>query len=949
MSPQSVQRETIASLAKELVQLAAVVRDVDALARGPHRVRAALAVLRTHVALGAALGPEHAAAWALRGRMPLERALAAVGGESNEAFDVRPALLDAPPFSERRTELLVRGLHLRGRKAILHRVQVELATDPESAHALAVRAPQPWTAEATRLAQTGILRFGRSDVFVAPANDDAALRFPPSVALARACAQAGAYDAYLRVKAALGLREPTLDVIAAFAAGDDRMALGRLARLSACARDRAHAALVSLAIQRTGTLRAEWLARKIKSSKLRAAAFGAIVHADAIALRVRRELEKEIRNVQPLEHALLSAEVALVRQSQHALFQSLDRAGRLLCQTTPLALLGDGSPTSWERALRCTLALLFSDQTPPRSLRFSRATLLALAHSAFVRREIAPLVPLCPPKLEPLVERVPERYQRFASMLRGLSIEQRVRRLRAPERVRELTRATRDQLLCPTCRDEAIVAGALLKSDAVEVPSEATCALRAAFDFGVALSPRGPSQRRVLLNAAKASLRAVRVARASEIVRLRVATLRQLESSCVADLAGQLLVECELPKAVRLELLELVVRQRASSAARFVWSHFGTLTDGGRDADDVLACVERMRVVEPRTAKAWERLRGACGGLDACDFWTSFLAVWQATFHRSGSRRLLAVCSASLQAGELPCDGRLAAEIIVRGIRRWGRKGLRGLFERGTERDREWAVLACEPDSNRSWSVERWEKILGQIDGTGSVDAVIVARFASKLPKAPLLGARELLSGCAPTPDLQKPVDLEHGLELVYLDKSRELLSFLRLADCVGCCFSSDSPHYEGEMKTSQWILRLFRDPLSYGFHVRRVADGARVGFVFGGFGLLGGDPALLLNGIYLRRQEPAVRARVLNAIEGAFARPLGIPLLGVANRYAGAGELPPDYRFETRRGTRLRALRDERGAPQRTVYDDISERVNEETDLSLHFKSTLPAADVCS
>ena len=91
------------------------------------------------------------------------------------------------------------------------------------------------------------------------------------------------------------------------------------------------------------------------------------------------------------------------------------------------------------------------------------------------------------------------------------------------------------------------------------------------------------------------------------------------------------------------------------------------------------------------------------------------------------------------------------------------------------------------------------------------------------------------------------------------------------------------------------------------------------------------------------------MRAGVLNAIEGAFARPLGIPLLGVANRYAGAGELPPEYRFETRRGIRLRALRDERGAPQRTIYDDISERVNEETDLALHFKSALPSGDSCN
>jgi hypothetical protein len=937
MSRQSSAQGAIALLAKGLVQLAAAVRAVDALERGPHRVRAALAVLRAHAELGAALGVEHAPAWTVQGRAPLERALALMSGEEH-VLDARAALLEAATSCERRVELLVRGLRLRGRAAVLHRVSVELATRPAEALDWAERAPQPWTAEATRLAKTGVARLGKLELFVPAADHSSADRFPPSRAFAAACARAGAYDALSRIMRALPSHDGVLEVIALFAAEDRKSALGRLAQLSARDRDRALLALVSLEIEKRGAVFAESLARKIRGSKRRASAFAAIVHAQAIGLAVRRDLLNELQDVHPLEQALLMAEIAVARQSPYAVSRALEHAAKLLCQKTPLETLDDTRPSPWERALRCGLALALSGHTPPRVLNFSRKSLLVMAESAFVRRELVSLVPLLPERLEQLVERLPTAYRRFASVLRGLAIEQRARHIRAAERVRALSEHDLESLRRPSCRDEAIVAGALLESRAVELSSAASSPLRAAFDFGVALSPHGESRRRVLMNAAKVSLRSAQDADAADVVRLRVATLRQLEDSSVADLAGKLLVECNLPKTARLELLELVVRQRPAAAAGFVWSHFAKLTDHGRDAADVLNRLEQARALDAGAAQAWDKLRSACGAADACDWWTAFLVQWNESFRRSASKRLIDACSAALRAGDLPRDGRLAAERIAQGIARWRATGLCRLFARGTVRDLEWVVLACEPDPARSWPVQRWQKLVARLNRVGGVDTTVVARFVRELAAAPSFTTNALLSGSAPTPALQKPLDIGHGLELQYLDKPRELLSFLRIADCVGCCYSSAGPHYEGCMQTSQWILRLYRDPLSYGFHVRRADDGARMGFVFGGFGLVR-EPALLLNGVYLRRQQRTVRAAVLDGIEHALARPLGVEHIGVATRYGGEGELPSDYRFETRRGIRLRAIRDAHGALERTIYDDISDSVNEEIDLPLHYK----------
>ena len=67
-------------------------------------------------------------------------------------------------------------------------------------------------------------------------------------------------------------------------------------------------------------------------------------------------------------------------------------------------------------------------------------------------------------------------------------------------------------------------------------------------------------------------------------------------------------------------------------------------------------------------------------------------------------------------------------------------------------------------------------------------------------------------------------------------------------------------------------------------------------------------------------------RLAVVEKIERELCGPIGI-----ASRYGGAGILPEGYKREVRSVVRLRALTNGRGTQAQTVYDDISEIVNQE------------------
>ncbi len=227
-------------------------------------------------------------------------------------------------------------------------------------------------------------------------------------------------------------------------------------------------------------------------------------------------------------------------------------------------------------------------------------------------------------------------------------------------------------------------------------------------------------------------------------------------------------------------------------------------------------------------------------------------------------------------------------------------------------------------------------------DDLGDVDIPAVLRLARRLaPRRARPLARRLLAGGHPRLDASRVVGLPGKVNgarhrLRYLDKREDLFTFLRFADCVPCCFNSASSWYRSH-GMRQWVLSLWKDPLSFCFHVeRRGLDGdwRPSGFVFGGYSLAGDDSALLLNGIYLRRQESRLRAAILRAIEETFCRPLGILRIAVANRYSGYGQLPSGYVRQLSTIYRPRALRSKAG-PASAVNDDISSQVNRTLFLS--------------
>lgn len=183
--------------------------------------------------------------------------------------------------------------------------------------------------------------------------------------------------------------------------------------------------------------------------------------------------------------------------------------------------------------------------------------------------------------------------------------------------------------------------------------------------------------------------------------------------------------------------------------------------------------------------------------------------------------------------------------------------------------------------------------------------------------------ARALTRGVCPVPPAAT-VELEGGARLRYLDKRRDLLAFLRFADTVPCCLSSTAGSVHMD------VLFAWRDPLTFCFTVERRTDaGLRpLGFVLGGFARVGrtAERAVVFNGIYLARRSAALRARIVEALEERFVRPLGVRHVGMAAVYGGAGPLPERYQRRATRMTRLRALREGAGQRRtREIYDDVS------------------------
>jgi hypothetical protein len=231
----------------------------------------------------------------------------------------------------------------------------------------------------------------------------------------------------------------------------------------------------------------------------------------------------------------------------------------------------------------------------------------------------------------------------------------------------------------------------------------------------------------------------------------------------------------------------------------------------------------------------------------------------------------------------------------------------------------------------RPWRPARWGALL-RVATRGDVeldDGLVhrAARYLRQLPRWDALRAGDLVAlGAQPETDFTSGGE-RYRVRL--LDKRADLLTYLRFADTPArSCFRSDS-YYGGSMQSHR--LAAWRDPLTFCLHVeRRMAAGYRVrGFFFGGFALVDGAVAIVMNSLHVRPNTADVRARVFAALESMIATPLGITRIGLANVHGGRGPLPSDFTERATTLTRLRALR-AKGSPVTRGYDDIAHRVNE-------------------
>ncbi|HEU4536168.1 MAG TPA: hypothetical protein VFS00_18720, partial [Polyangiaceae bacterium] len=358
---------------------------------------------------------------------------------------------------------------------------------------------------------------------------------------------------------------------------------------------------------------------------------------------------------------------------------------------------------------------------------------------------------------------------------------------------------------------------------------------------------------------------------------------------------------------------------------------------GGEASAELARALEAQGVFEAQSADAWIELAGrvfrhwpdrraTLAWLDA------FGPSWLRRFGRAPGVTTLRALSGCLLAGPMTPDEALAHLEAERD--RLVARAPGEFFDALTTDPLALSTLrALAPADDGSgggrWNESRWRSLLERLrELPVRVDEAPVRRFARSFAAASTL-ARTLLEGRCPVPGGPWPVG-GAGDRLCYLDKRRDVLAYLRLADSVMCCFHSASSAYgdpaTGRVGNYRWVLALWSDPLSFCLHLRgRGGEGPPLGFVFGSFGLVSERPALLLNGVYLKRQEARTRHEVLACIEARLARPLGVAAIAVGNRFGGYGPLPREYQRATRKALRLRALQDYAGKPLLAAYDDLS------------------------
>lgn len=170
-------------------------------------------------------------------------------------------------------------------------------------------------------------------------------------------------------------------------------------------------------------------------------------------------------------------------------------------------------------------------------------------------------------------------------------------------------------------------------------------------------------------------------------------------------------------------------------------------------------------------------------------------------------------------------------------------------------------------------------------------------------------------------------------VNMEWLDKRERFMSMMRFADSKICCFSSSNYEMKVQHDTPNkyWVASINADPMSFVIALEQPREvEARVhendGFIFGSFATdERGDLAVMLNGIYY---APGIEdSRQVEEMLGGVERMIkGLPVrtIALASQHGGSVKMPEDFKQQSIRLTRLRALDSGEGASETRVYDDL-------------------------
>ncbi len=461
---------------------------------------------------------------------------------------------------------------------------------------------------------------------------------------------------------------------------------------------------------------------------------------------------------------------------------------------------------------------------------------------------------------------------------------------------------------------------------------------RAIYDEAIALSPGAPARRRVLIAMAQHCLRSALAAPNewhADVIAARLRTLVHLGGELATEALRKALVTLPAHASITQRLVDAYAQLDAQAAARHLLARMTALHVAGVDAERALRVIELHGGLPAGFWQAYARARHELtrARYDA--------ATWLAGLCENvqgNADTLLRILRALPSQTVIPTSGKLLlAELDHVPEKLVGLDHVAIAAALAKDTPLLEAMLLARPASvdarMPAWSTERWTKRLRATLRWAIVHPEQLAKYVRKVGRKhwydALRACRLEDLGVRAITTITVGRD-EYRLRL--LDKRVDLLTYLRFADVPArSCFRTDSRiAYEMD------CFEPWKDPLSLVCHVeRRRGDAFEPrGFWFGSFAAVDGAPALVMNSLHVKPNDPELREQIIGAFERTICAPLGITRIGIANDHGGCGKLPDAYVKRDVVAMRFRALAID-GWTLCSTYDDISCQANEPIKLT--------------